>query len=76
MGNIRSEVHKLETMIHPFLTKNGVRLLADLLDGRQRHPDTEVIVTIGRDELERARSEGLVERLEAAHDELMKFAGK
>jgi hypothetical protein len=55
----------------PHVSASEVRQLADLLDGRQRHPDTEVIVTIGRDELERARSEGIAGRLEAAGVELI-----
>lgn len=55
----------------PHVSVSEARLLADLLDGRQRHPDTEVIVTIGRDELEHARSEGVVGRLEAAGVQLI-----
>ncbi len=55
----------------PHVSSSEVRLLADLLDGRQRHPDTEVIVTIGRDELEQAQSEGVAGRLEAAGVQLI-----
>lgn len=40
--------------------------LSDLLDGRTRHADTYVIVTVGRDVLKRAIDAGLVARLEAS----------
>lgn len=50
----------------PHASLPETRRLAGLLDGRSRHPDTQVIVTIGRDTLRAARAEGVAERLEAA----------
>ena len=50
----------------PHFSAAECRRLADLLDGRQRHPDTAVIVTVGPGTLEAARADGVLARLEAA----------
>lgn len=39
---------------------------ADMLGARRRHPNTDVIVTVGRQVLEQAQDAGLVQRLEAS----------
>ena len=50
----------------PHLSLEETRQFAELMSGQARHPDTSVIVTLGRDILARARSEGLAARLEAS----------
>jgi predicted aconitase/predicted aconitase with swiveling domain len=55
----------------PHVSAAEARRFADLLDGRPRHEGTEVILTIGRDELDKARAEGTAGRLEASGVELI-----
>lgn len=55
----------------PHASFEEVRQFADLMDGRQRHPATHVIVTVGRDVLSRARQAGLIIRLEASGAEII-----
>lgn len=50
----------------PHLSLEETRRFAALMSGEARHPDTSVIVTLGRDILSKAQSEGLVARLEAS----------
>lgn len=50
----------------PHLSLEETRRFATLMSGEARHPDTSVIVTLGRDILSKAQSEGLVARLEAS----------
>ena len=50
----------------PHLSLEETRRFAGLMSGQARHPGTSVIVTLGRDILARARSEGLAARLEAS----------
>ncbi len=50
----------------PHFSLTECRALAGLLEGRARAPETAVIVTVGRQVLDNARAEGLVDRLEAA----------
>lgn len=50
----------------PHASFDEVRKFADLMDGRVRHAGTDVIVTIGRDILDRARAAGVIDRLEAS----------
>ena len=50
----------------PHLSLEETRRFAALMSGQARHPDTSVIVTLGRDILSKAQSEGLAARLEAS----------
>lgn len=50
----------------PHFSLPECRALAGLLDGRHRHDETSVIVTVGHDVLAAARAEGVLARLEAA----------
>ena len=50
----------------PHFSLEETRQFAELMSGQARHPDTSVIVTLGRDILSQAQSEGLVARLEAS----------
>ena len=50
----------------PHFSLEETRRFAALLGGSKKHPDVSVIITLGRDILARARSEGLVDQLEAA----------
>ena len=50
----------------PHLSLEETRRFAALMSGQERHPDTAVIVTLGRDILSRAQAEGLVARLHAS----------
>lgn len=50
----------------PHASLTEARRLADLFGARRCNPETQMIVTIGRDTLRAARAEGLVPRLEAA----------
>ena len=50
----------------PHASFDEVRQFADLMEGRQKHSATAVIVTIGRDILAQAREAGLIDRLEAS----------
>jgi len=50
----------------PHFSLPECRALAALIDGRVRHPQTSVIVTVGQHVLDAARAEGIIERLEAA----------
>ena len=55
----------------PHASFDEVRQFADLMAGRQRHPTTAVIVTIGRDVLDRARAARLIDRLQASGVEVI-----
>jgi predicted aconitase/predicted aconitase with swiveling domain len=55
----------------PHASSSELRRLADLMDGRDRRPDVEVMVTLGRDVLRRTRSDGTAARLERAGVRLM-----
>jgi len=50
----------------PHISLEETRAFAGLMAGHTRHPDTHVILTLGRDILAAARAEGLVAGLEAA----------
>jgi len=50
----------------PHASASEARRLADLMEGRRRRPDVEVMVTLGRDVLRRTRAEGTAARLERA----------
>ena len=50
----------------PHASASEARRLADLMEGRRRRPDVEVMVTLGRDVLCRRRAEGTAARLERA----------
>ena len=50
----------------PHLSLEETRRFAALMSGQAKHPDTSVIVTLGRDILSKARAEGLAARLEAS----------
>ena len=50
----------------PHFSLEETRQFASLMSGQARHPDTEVIVTLGRNVLSQARFEGLAARLEAS----------
>lgn len=50
----------------PHLSLEETRHFADLMDGKDKHPEVSVIITLGRDILARARTEGLVDRLQTA----------
>lgn len=50
----------------PHFSLDETRRFAALMDGKTTHPDTSVIVTLGRDTLARARTEGLVDQLQSA----------
>lgn len=50
----------------PHFSLEETRRFAALMSGRVRHPDTSVIITMGRDIRAKARAEGLVAALEAA----------
>lgn len=50
----------------PHFSLEECRRLADLLEGRQCHPETRTIVTAGQDTLAQARAEGVLQRLETA----------
>lgn len=64
--NAGPEIVDLVAIGSPHASLPEVGRFCDLLDGRPRHPGTDVIVTIGRDVLAKARSVGLVARLEAS----------
>lgn len=49
----------------PHASGAELRRLVQLFDGRPRHPETEVIVTLGRDVLRAATGEGTAARLQA-----------
>lgn len=55
----------------PHASFDEVRHFTDLMDGRPRHPQTNVIVTIGRNILDRAHGAGFVQRLEASGVKVM-----
>jgi predicted aconitase/predicted aconitase with swiveling domain len=55
----------------PHASFDEVRQFADLMDGRHRHPTTEVIVTIGRDIRDQASAAGLIDRLQASGVQLI-----
>jgi len=50
----------------PHFSLNETRQFAALMAGKIRHPDTSVMITLGRDTLAIARKEGLVSQLEEA----------
>lgn len=50
----------------PHASVSEARRIADLFRGRQCNPSTQMILTIGRDRLQAARAEGIVDRLERA----------
>ena len=50
----------------PHLSLEETRRFAALMSGQAKHPDTSVIVTLGRDILSKARAEGLAASLEAS----------
>lgn len=50
----------------PHFSLEETRRFAALMEGRQKHKDVAVIITLGRGILETARAEGLISRLEAA----------
>lgn len=60
--------HKIDLVSigSPHASGAELRQMAVLFDGRQRHPATAVIVTVGRDVLRAATTEGTVARLEAS----------
>lgn len=49
----------------PHASFHEIERFCEMLRGRSRHSDTDVIVTVGRDILSRARNAGLVGQLEA-----------
>jgi hypothetical protein len=57
---------ELVSLGSPHFSLAEIRRFAALMEGRQRHKDVAVIITLGRSILETARAEGLVARLEAA----------
>ncbi|MEM9427682.1 MAG: aconitase X, partial [Pseudomonadota bacterium] len=61
--NTGPETVDLVAVGSPHASFGEVRRFADLMDGRPRNGDTEVIVTIGRDVQEQARAAGLIDRL-------------
>ncbi len=50
----------------PHFSLDETRTFARLMSGRQRHPDTAVIITLGRDTRAQAEAEGLMPTLAAA----------
>ena len=56
----------------PHLSLEEARHFADLMSGKARHPDTSVIVTLGRDVDAGARAEGVARTLEAAGVQLIR----
>lgn len=56
----------LVAMGSPHISLDEVRRFATLMANRQIHPDVNVVITIGRDVLEKARKEGLVDPLQSA----------
>ena len=62
--NDGAEAVELVAIGSPHVSLEEVRALAELLNGRAISESVEVIVTIGREVLEAARAEGLVDRLE------------
>ncbi len=50
----------------PHFSIDETRRFTALMAGKVRHPDTAVMITLGRDSLAQARDEGLVSRLEEA----------
>ncbi|EPX78214.1 cis-3-hydroxy-L-proline dehydratase [Litoreibacter arenae] len=50
----------------PHFSFEETRSFANLMAGKQKHPDISVIITLGRDVMARAQSEGLVDQLQSA----------
>ncbi|OUS36929.1 hypothetical protein A9Q94_07575 [Rhodobacterales bacterium 56_14_T64] len=50
----------------PHFSLKETRQFAELMAGKTKHPDTSVMITLGRDTLAIARKEGLVSQLEEA----------
>ena len=50
----------------PHASFDEIAQFSDLLDGRIRHPATDVIVTVGRGVMQRAEDAGYLERMEAS----------
>lgn len=50
----------------PHFSLTEIRALVHLLEGRRRHGDVSLIVTVGRDVLAAARADGLIDELTAA----------
>ncbi len=48
----------------PHSSAEEIRHFCQLMNGRGRHPDTEVIITVGRDTQDQVRAEGWVSKLE------------
>lgn len=55
----------------PHFSLNETRAFARMMVGKERHPDTSVIITLGRDIRSDAVKEGLVAQLEAAGVQLI-----
>ena len=64
--NLAPSVIDLVAFGSPHFSARECKMLADLMDGRSCHPDTATMVTMGRAELEVARSDGSADRLEAS----------
>jgi predicted aconitase len=61
--NAGPETVELVAIGSPHASLSECRALADALAGRRRHADVAVIVTAGRDVMERAEAEGVLARL-------------
>jgi cis-L-3-hydroxyproline dehydratase len=55
----------------PHFSLKETREFSRLMAGQQRHPDTSVIITLGREIRAQAEAEGLVTLLEAAHVQII-----
>ncbi len=55
----------------PHFSLSETRKLAELLEGHHRHPETAVIVTLGRDTLAEAQSDGTIAKLTEAGVQLV-----
>lgn len=64
--NTGPEAVDLVAIGSPHASLDEVAQFARLLDGRQRHPTTHAIVTVGRGVLKQAREAGLTSRLQAS----------